>query len=103
MKRCTKNNYKKLRPVYEYAVFFYKSNDMIDFVCKTKFEKTINSKLYCKNRTYQLIITTFKKPDTNLKFITFFDKMHIGEIKLKNRLVCKNNAVFKIKNSFNLK
>ncbi len=103
MKRYAKSNYKKFKTVYEYAVFFYNSNDMLEFVCNTKFEKIINSKLYCKNGTYQLIITSLKKPNTNLKFILFGDKIHIAEIKSQNRLICKNNAVFKIKTSFNSK
>lgn len=92
--------FKKVKLCYEYAIFFYSSDDMIDFVCRAKLQDILNSKLYTYKGTYQLLITSTAAPCDKSKYIIFKDRAHISEIKLNNRLICKDNALLKIKKAF---
>lgn len=86
--------------LYEYAVFFNTSNDMLDFACNTSSQNIFNSKLYTKSGTYQMVITAFKMPNKNSKFIIFEDRLHLAEIKSSYKSVCKTQAIEKIKKAF---
>lgn len=92
--------FKKIKLCYEYALFFYSSDDMIDYACRARLKDIINSKLYTYKGTYQLLITSTQAPYGKSKYIIFQDRAHISEIKQNGRLVCKDNAVLKIKKAF---
>ena len=51
------------------------------------------------NGGYQLIIFTNNTQSLSKK-IVFKDKLHLDEIKLKSRLICKENAVQKMQKAF---
>lgn len=93
----------KILNVYKYALVFNNADNMLDFICNTKFHNIINSKLYTRYGTYQIIITSMQRPNKNLKIATFQDKLHISEIKKTSRLICKNNIILKIQTAFGLK
>lgn len=92
--------FKRIKLCYEYALFFYNSNDMIDYICSTKFQNIVNSRLYTDGNSYQLIITSTQALNKKSKYIMFQDKTHINEIKMNNRLICENNTILKIKKAF---
>lgn len=91
-------HYKTIRS-REYAILFYDSEQLIDFVCHKIDKNIINSSLYTKDGYYLLIILTNKSQyiDTH---ITFKDKLHIDEIKRSSRLICKRDAVYKMQKAF---
>ncbi len=92
------HRYKTIR-LYEYAVLFNDSDQLIDFVCHIKSDSITSSSLYTKNGHYLLILLTnkSKRIDTH---ITFKDKLHIDEIKLRYHLICKRDAIFKMQKAF---
>lgn len=92
--------FKKIKLCYEYALFFFSSDDMIDFVCQANFQGILHSKLYTLKGTYQLLITSTAAPCDKSKYIIFKDRAHINEIKQNSRLICKDNALLKIKKAF---
>lgn len=92
--------YKEVKTLYEYAILFDNSNNMIDFVCEINAQNIISSKLYTKSGTYQLIITSNQKHNKKLKYTVFHDKFHIDEIKLHSHLICENSAVSQIQSAF---
>lgn len=97
--------FKKVKIVCEYAIQFKDSNAMIDYICQMSSDGICTSMLYTNCGAYQLVITTNRehyKPlrQLNSHCIVFYDKLHIDEIRRNHRLVCKQNAIKKIKNAF---
>lgn len=90
--------YKTIR-LHEYAVVFYDSEQLIEFICHINSKSIVNSSLYAKGGYYLLILLTNKSQriDTH---ITFNDKLHIDDIKLRYNLICKRDAVYKMQKAF---
>lgn len=92
--------YRKIH-THEYAILFDNSNSLIDFVCNLKNASVISSSLYTAYGYYQLLIFTGTAQNlSKSKNIVFKDKLHIDEIKLKSRLICKDNAISKMQKAF---
>ena len=83
----------------EYAILFDSSNSLVEYICSIKTANIIKSSLYTMNGGYQLIICTNSTQSLSKK-IVFKDKLHLDEIKFKNRLICKENAVQKMQKAF---
>ena len=83
----------------EYAVIFLSSDNLIEYICNQNHIGITHSSLYTMNGYYQLLITTTITP-VFIKNIIFKDKLHIDEIKNKGHIICKNNAVSKLKKAF---
>ncbi len=83
----------------EYAILFHDSNSLIEYICSIKTTNIIKSSLYKSDNCYQLIICANNHQNLCKKII-FKDKFHIDEIKLKSRLICKDNAVQKMQKAF---
>lgn len=90
--------YKKITP-HEFVVIFDNSNQLIDYVCRIKSARIVNSSLYVKDGYYQLLITANSNQGFT-KNIILKDKLHIDEIKFKSRLICKCDAVSKMQKAF---
>ncbi len=96
-----RRNIKRYRKTiaHEYAIIFDSSNSLVEYICSIKTTNIINSSLYTRYDCYQLIICA-NNTQNLCKKIVFKDKLHIEEIKLKSRLICKNNAVQKMQKAF---
>ena len=100
LRRRKIKRYRKIN-ICEYAILFDNSNNLIEYICNVKTSNIISSSLYAKGGSYQLLITSNYTPNIfKLKNIIFKDKLHIGEIKANNRLVCKDNAISKMQKAF---
>lgn len=92
--------YRKIH-THEYAILFDNSNSLIDFVCNLKNASIISSSLYISYGCYQLLISTSNIQNlSKAKKIIFKDKLHIDDIKLKSRLICKDDALPKMQKAF---
>lgn len=98
-KRHKKIKYYQKVKSYEYALIFDNSNSLIEYVCNKNCNNIINSSLYTKDKSYQLIVISTMAHNFD-KNIVFKDKLHIEEIKLNCHLVCKNNVIEKIQKAF---
>lgn len=100
LRRRKIKRYRKIN-IHEYAILFDSSNSLIEYICNAKTENIINSSLYTMSGSYQLLITSNSTPNMfKFKNIILKDKLHIGEIKAKSRLICKDNAVSEIQKAF---
>ena len=85
--------------IYEYAILFKNSNELIEYICNQKSVNIINSSLYTKSGNYQLLILS-NRIQNAYQNIVFKDRLHIDEIKLKSHLICKNDAISKLEKAF---
>ena len=100
LRRRKIKRYRKIN-ICEYAILFDNSNSLIDFICTLKSSSIISSSLYTSYGYYQLLIfTDIAQNFYKIKNIIFKDKLHIDEIKLKSRLICKDSAISKIQKAF---
>ncbi len=96
--------YKKIKryrkiTFHEYAVIFDSSDNLIEYVCNKNRPDITNSSLYVKDDCYQLLITSTTAPEFTENII-LKDKLHLNEIKDKSKIICKINAVSKLKKAF---
>ena len=92
--------FKKAKILYEYALIFNTSDDMIEYVCAANLRSIKKSSLYTEGGAYQLIITSYRNISKNQKCGVFFDKPHIDQIKQNSQLICDDNAILKLQKAF---
>ncbi len=100
LRRRKIKRYRKIS-ICEYVILFNDSNSLIEYICNAKTSNIISSSLYTSCSYYQLLI--FTNSALNLsksKNIVFKDKLHINEIKLKGKLICKDNAISQMQKAF---
>ena len=87
------------KSTFEYALVFSNSEKLVEYVCSKTLSNITSSSLYTHNGYYKLLITS-NTPPVFCKNIILKDKFHIAEIKQKNKLICKYNAIYKLKKAF---
>ena len=92
------NRYRKIN-LFEYAIIFNDSNSLIDYICTNNHQNALNSSLYTVDGHYQLLITSTAQPHFSSNTLQK-DKLHIQEIKNTSQLICKTNAIYKMKKAF---
>ena len=103
LNNCAKYKFKKFKKakiLYEYALIFNTSDDMIEYVCAANLRSIKKSSLYTEGGAYQLIITSYRNISKNQKCGVFFDKPHIDQIKQNSQLICDDNAILKLQKAF---